>query len=110
MSNSMYITTPENRRFVDDYDFTFPGGVQVLITIDESVGDVIVSGPEVIVASLAAKASLNDPTKLLPAEETTIFARQLLCYQRREREILELTPEQQFEWKKTIKELNSTVQ
>lgn len=100
----MVVNSPEVKKTVEDYDFTLSSGMMMPITVDTTMGDIIKVGSEVVQIHLVARPSLNDPTKHLPAEDITIFTKHLVSVQHRTREVVELTPEQQFEWTKTLKE------
>lgn len=106
----MILTSPDTKRTVQDYDFTFIGGVVMPLTVDDSLGDTLTTQGDKIFISLTPKRSMNDPEKFLPAEEITIFVPQLLAIQQRARVVEDLTPEQKDAWQKTLQELSSTLQ
>lgn len=106
----MYITTPEVKKLVDDYDLIFSSGMMLPVTLDREAGDTVEFEKESITFRLTSKPSLNDPDINMPAEDITIFTKHLVSVQHRVREVRELTPEQQFEWKRTLQEIGKTVQ
>lgn len=101
----MRVESPEPRKLVTDYDIVFDSGMMMPITIDPSQGDSIDFGDLVIVANLAAKPSLNDPTKTLGAEVHTYYLSKVACVTKREREVVELGPEAKEEWHKTFQSM-----
>lgn len=101
----MIVNVPNEKHVVDDYDFTFIGGMTMPVTVNTEVGDSILFSDTVVRISLTSKPSINDPKKQLPAENITIYTAHLAAYQHRVREVIELTPEQQHEWAKTMKQL-----
>ena len=106
----MEINSPDPRKIVDDYDFVFTSGMLMPLTIDVSVGDTIVFGDSQVMVRLVAKPSMNDPDKLLSAEDIVIYTTHLASVQHREREMIKLTVDAQAEWVKAIKELSGTIQ
>lgn len=109
MSN-MILETPVIKKTVEDYDFVFSSGVAMPVTIDLAAGDTVDVFQDKILIHLTAKPSFHDPDKILPAEDIKIFTSHLISIQHREREIIELTPEQKLEWKKVLHTSNGTVQ
>lgn len=105
----MLVSTPEAYKTLDDYDFLTDTGMMMPVTLDRASGDTIAFGNEIIIR-LVSKPSMNDPSKLLPAEDITIYRDHIVSFQHRERRVAELTPDQQFEWMKTLQEMGSTVQ
>jgi len=95
---------------VDDLDITLAGGIVVPITIDFEAGDTVDwdTHADAIVIALASKTASNGETKL-PAEEITIFKKNILIIQHRTREVSELTLAQKEEWRKTLQELRPTI-
>lgn len=106
----MIVNTPETKYFVDDYDFTFVTGMMMPVTVNTAAGDTIQGHADIIEINLTAKPSMNDPSKMLPAETITVYRRHLAATQQRRREVTELAPEQKHEWMNTLKELSKTVQ
>jgi hypothetical protein len=106
----MRVEAPEVKKIVDDYDLVFSSGMMLPVTLDKSAGDTIEFDKDVITFRLTAKPSINDPDITLPAEDITVFTKHLVTVQHRTREVRELTPEQQFEWKKHLKEVGGTIQ
>lgn len=107
----MLVSTPQAKRTVIDYDIIFVSGLVVEpITIDPLAGDTITFEDHAILVHLHPKSSINDPDITLPGTDFTIFTKNLALVKKMEREILDLTPDQKFEWQKTIQELNKTVQ
>lgn len=107
----MIVHAPEIKKVLDDYDFTFTGGMVMPITVDIEAGDTINFGRSdgTITIRLAQKPMLSDPEKLLPAEDISIYKQHLVAFQHRVRIVTNLTPEQQHEWMKTLKEMSPTV-
>lgn len=105
----MIVNAPEVKRMVDDYDFTFAAGMVMQITVNTDAGDTITFTDPIVIRS-AAKPSMNDPDIMIPAEEISVYKTHLAAVHHRVREIVELTPEQQHEWAKTLKEITKTVQ
>ena len=89
-------------RKVFDYDFMFVHGVALPLTIDPEAGDTIdfEGTPGCIKIYLAAKPSNLDPSQHLPSEELTIIYDKLITFQKREREIRDLTWEERAELQK----------
>jgi hypothetical protein len=106
----MYIPTPDVLKILVDYDIVFSSGIMLPVTLDATLGDTIEDRGDTLFINLTAKPSLSDSSKTLPAEEITVFKAQVVSIQKRTREVVQLNPEQQAEWRKTIKELSSTVQ
>lgn len=104
------VNTPENKKIVDDYDFIFDSGMVMPVTIDPDAGDSVSFNADGVVITLVAKPNPNDVSKILPAEDITMFSRHLACVQHRRREIIQLTPEQQLEWRKALQEMGGTIQ
>ena len=111
----MYITESDPKvKTVDDLDFTFSNGLVMPITIDKAAGDVVDWNihEDAIVIHLSAKPS-QDGESTLPAEDITVFRKNILLIQHRTREITELTSAQKreiSEWKKTLQEVPKTLQ
>jgi len=106
----MIVNTPEVKRLVDDYDFTFLNGMLLPVIVDTEAGDTINFFSATIQIHLAAKPSMNDPSLTLPAEDITIYTQHLATKQHRVREVIALDPEQQHEWAKTLKDVTKTIQ
>ena len=106
----MLISSPEIKKKVDDYDILFDSGMMLPITIDTSLGDVIMFNDRLITVTLTAKPSINDPAKMLPTEDITVFTSHIVSIQHRVREVIELTPEQKLDWQRAFKEISGTVQ
>lgn len=103
----MFISTPDPPvRHLTDYDFIFTNGAAMPVTLDLALGDHITFAPDQITIHLAPKPGM-DPTKLLPAEELTIYTAHLISHQKRERQAQKLTREQQFEWNKAVETLQT---
>lgn len=102
----MIITTPLEKRTVDDYDVLFESGMVMPITVEPDAGDQIQFGDNIIRVHLAAKPSRNNPEKSLPAEDITLFVRHILSIQHRVREVVEQTPEERNEWQKAFDQLS----
>ena len=106
----MIIETPPKTKLIDDYDIVFSSGMMIPISVDLAAGDTIDFNNLTIKVHLTSKPSLNDPMKSLLAEDMTFFMAHVVSIQHRVREVIELTPEQQFEWTKVVQELGGTVQ
>lgn len=106
----MIVNAPEVKRLVHDYDFTFLSGMALPLTMDTEAGDTIDFLPATIQIHLAAKPSMNDPSKTLPAEDITVYTQHLATKQHRVREVVALDPEQQYAWAKTLKDITKTIQ
>lgn len=107
---NMQLVTPKATKILEDYDFLLTSGVMMPVTIDKDAGDVINFAPESITITLTSKPSMNDPTQTLPAEDITLYRLHVISYQHRVREVVQLTPEQQFEWNRTFQEMGGNVQ
>lgn len=105
----MQIVSPLEPRIINEYDFTFHNGISLPLSLDLSLGDTIEFSEGKTKVTLTSKPSLVDPTKILPAEEITIFQSSLMFIQHRVREIVPPTPEQSVEWMKTLQEMSKTV-
>lgn len=105
----MEINVPEVKRTVIEYDFVFTSGQIMPVTIDPKAGDTISEGDQTIDINLTSKPSMNDPSKLLPSEKVVIYKQYLISVQKREKEILELTPEQKAAWTETFKKMSRSV-
>lgn len=102
----MLVTSPTlPPRRVHDYDFMLSNGAVQTVTVDEKAGDTVDINEFSVRIIISPKSSF-DRTKTIPGEEIVMFSRHIVSIQKREREITELTPEQQYEWSKTI--LSST--
>jgi hypothetical protein len=102
------IVQPTPIKKVYEYDFVLTTGLVMPVTIDHDAGDTIQFGDKQVVIHQSPKAHLFDPTASTGAEDITIFVQHLASVQRREREIVEMTPEQKFQYEKTLKELAGT--
>jgi hypothetical protein len=91
----MEILSPEVKKFVDDYDFVFEAGILFPVTIDQSNGDRLQLGEEVVLVYLSPKPTKSDPTVLSPAQDITIFKKHLLSVQHTQREVMS---EQRATW------------
>ena len=107
----MYVETPLVKHSVSDYDIIFDSGMILPITIDLSAGDTISFSDQAILIHLAPKPSVNDPDKLLPSKDITIFTPHIVSIEHSQREVTELTPEEKFNSTRLWKELlGKTVQ
>ena len=106
----MIVNTPESTYIVEDYDFIFHSGMTLPVTVNERGGDSIQFSDTAVLIHLASTPSMNDPKVTLPARDVTIYRTHLAFYEHRSREVIELAPEQQHEWQKTLKEISKTVQ
>lgn len=101
----MIVTSPESKKVVKDMDIVFESGMMMPLTIDASVGDTYTLTEKFLFVNLTEKPSRNDPSKSLPAEKITIFLDHVLSIQERDREVVELTPDQAEAWKEDFKKM-----
>lgn len=90
----MIINVPEVKRTIDDFEFVFETGMMLPFSLDLALGDTIEITETQALIDLVARPSKADPTKFIPAEDTTIFLNHVVSIQHRKREVVELTPEQ----------------
>lgn len=102
----MIINSPDITKVVHEYDLVFDSGSILPLVIDYGMGDTFEIQDNVIRAVLTAKPSLSDPTKLLPAEDITVFKSKLSSVIHRERTMILQTLEQKEEWKKLLEEFS----
>ena len=107
--SEMILSTPDVKRTLHDYDIVFVSGMMLPITLDLNAGDTVDFSAEAIVFFLSPKPSLNSPDTLLPAEDITVLKAHVVSIQHRVREVMELTPDQKFEWGKTFAKASSMV-
>jgi hypothetical protein len=100
----MQIIHPDSKRVVDDYDFTFSHGIVVPVRIDLERGDSIEFIEGGVNIKIVSKPSLNEPGRMIPAEEVTLFSQHLISIHHRQTEVTELSPEQRFEWSEMVKQ------
>lgn len=105
----MVIETPPDIRLVEDYDIEAITGNSLTVTIDPALGDTIDITPSRILIYVAPRQSRSDPTLKSSSETTTINQAHVFAVRKREREVMNLTIEQQVEWSKTFKELGGKV-
>ena len=108
----MLVQSPDPvKKLVDDFDFTFIGGIVMPVSVDKEAGDTVdfETHPTAVVIHLTSKPSRTDSSMKLPAEDITIITSHLLVVQHRVREATELTPGQKAEWDKTLKEIGGRV-
>lgn len=103
----MIINTPLETKVVDEYDIATGGGLVMPVTIDPKAGDTFEESDSKFTIHIAPRQSMNDPMKSLPAENITIYKSHVISINHRTREVPPLTPEQQFEWNKTLQEMIS---
>lgn len=104
----MLIYDPDLKKTVHEYDITFENGMTIPVTVDTLAGDTYNEDEENVLVFLAPKPSKTDKSKILPAENIRIFKKKILVIQDREREINQLTPEQQAAWEQTLSDLGVT--
>lgn len=97
------IESPEVKRIVQEYDFTFVSGYVLPITVDPMYGDTIIIGSETIRVYLGPKPSIADPAVTLYEENITLYVKHLATMNHRRREVVELTAEQKYEWNQEIR-------
>lgn len=102
----MLIREPDPKvKIVRDLDFTFINGVVMSYTIDEEAGDSMeYPTPETIVIHLAARTSV-DELSFTPAEDITIYVKNLCSIEHRKRQVTERTLAEKIEWQKTFQEM-----
>lgn len=100
----MQTNDPIGKKILIDFDVTMSFGAILPITIDESLGDRFYVTKDTLNFEIAAKPSQADPEVNTPAENITVYTSHIACIQRREREVIELTPEQKFEQKQLFKQ------
>lgn len=103
----MEIKSPLEPKLISFYDITFISGLGMPISIDTAAGDTIDLGETKITIYLAPKPSLSNPKDLSPAQNITLFMAHIAGIQHYSKEIMPPTPEQQFQYSETIKELTS---
>ena len=106
----MVVSSPEAKKILNEYDITSLQGIVLPVTIDLDAGDTIDFDEQVIRIHLSAKLSQLDPDRMLPAENITVFVKNIFTVQHRTREIVQETPEQREAWKGVLQELSQTVQ
>lgn len=108
----MLIKDPDPKiRKVDDLDFTFIDGFLMSLTIDKELGDSMeYPTPDTIVIHLSEKLS-TDGLSTLPAEDVTVYVKNIITIRHRTREITDRTLAQELEFQKTLQEMaTSTIQ
>lgn len=103
----MVIETPPDIRIVEDYDIESITGNSLTVTIDPFLGDSIHITPTQISIFVAPRQSLHDKSKTHPAETTTVNASHVFAVRRREREVMNMTVEQQVEWSRDLTALGA---
>jgi hypothetical protein len=98
----MIVSTPEIKKTIEDYDIIFSSGMAMPVSMDPALGDTVSFGEATIEFDLVPKPSINDPEKMLPGEKITIFKSHVISIQHRKREVIELSPEQQFAWHRSV--------
>jgi hypothetical protein len=109
----MIVKSPEpKKRKIDDYEIHLEGGIILPLNLDFEAGDSVdwEHSPTAIRVKLASKPSVTDVGINTLEEDLTIMLSKVLFIQHRQREVTDLTVEQQLEWSKTIQELSKTVQ
>ena len=107
----MLLTTPDPPiKVIDDYEFTFMGGVGLPISVDKAAGDTIeFEGTLAVKIHLVPKPSLSDPKVFTPGADMTIFVQHILTIEHRYREVKALTTAQQQDMQDTIKAIGGSV-
>lgn len=100
--SDVIVVDPEVTRTLDDYDFLFSAGMSVPVTLDYKAGDTYEDAEGFITIRIAAQQSLSDSAKLLPPQDLKINKSHLAYIRHQTREVLQLTPEQRFEWEKAL--------
>lgn len=99
------IIDPKPPKKVYEYDFVLATGMLLPVTVDPTAGDTINFGDQQVHIHLVPKQHKFDITKMTPAEDITIFVPHLASVQKREREMIDMTPEQRYQYEQTLKEL-----
>lgn len=87
------------------YDFTFNNGFRIPISLDASLGDSIEELEDRFVLNLVEKPSPSDPSEKMAAEVATVYKSHLLTVVVQHRKQRIPTPEEQLEFKNTLKSL-----
>lgn len=98
----MIVNAPEDTRTVIDYDICVEPGLVMPITLDPKAGDTFEVNDRTIEIRLAPRESKTDPETKLPGEDITIFLSKTISISKRERVVVELTPEQKLEWHESM--------
>lgn len=101
----MEINVPLVMKKLTYYDVTFVSGLGMPLTIDEEVGDTINLTDHSITIYLAPRPKLEDPLDLTPAQNIILYMKHIAGIQYYTKEVPQLTPDQQYEYSQTIKEL-----
>lgn len=104
----MEINVPLETKQLTYYDITFISGLGMPITIDEASGDTIDLTDTKITIYLAPRPKLEDPKDLTHAQHIILFMPHIAGIHYYTKEVAQLTPDQQYEYAQTIKELTST--
>lgn len=105
----MEVKPVEIVREIEEYDFTFDAGMSLPVLIDETAGDVIKELPDRFVIDLTAKPSLLKPEEMMQPEKVTIFKTSLAVLHQRTRLFRHPTPEEQFEFEKTLHNIGKAI-
>jgi hypothetical protein len=106
----MELEQPKLEKDVIEYDFIFQGGSKLPITLDTGAGDTVTEEPERFVLYLAAKPSPTDDEVLMPAETAYVYKSNLVAFIVRNRKMRLPTPEEKFQFKKTLHSLVKGIQ
>lgn len=94
---------------VEEYDFTFNAGMSLPVIIDESAGDSLKELPDRFVISLTAKPSLLKPEEMMQPERVTVFKSTLAVLHQRTRHFRLPSPDETFEFQKTLHDLGKSI-
>lgn len=103
----MNVETSSEPKLIEEYEIATLGGLVMPVTIDEKAGDTFLELNDRLVIHLSSKTSMHDSTKRLPSEDITIYKQHVISINHRVREVLPLTPEQQYQFQKTVQEMTS---
>lgn len=98
----MIIQNVDRKRVVTDYEIKFESGDTFAITIDPGLGDSDKWFDKFVEFRLA---KVDKPGNTHPAETILVYLDKVVMLVRREREILDLTPEEEEKWSNAIKDL-----
>lgn len=101
----MTVNTPEVIHLVDEYDFIFSSGMTMPVSVDLAAGDKISFSDETVMIYIAPKPSPNNPKIMLPSTDVTLFVKHIIATEHRVREVVALSPEEQFLWTQTLKQI-----
>lgn len=96
------IAEPEKHE-VHDYDISLDNGVQLQLTVDETLGDSINIGPETTQVHLAKKPSRMNPKVILAAEDILVFNSHVMVVSHKIRLAAVSSEADETAWMETLK-------